>query len=409
MERAVLLTCFGFLTVIGSVTVTVYSETNHPPDAECRPTGTHLSDNTSGACAYAQDNGDLRKDSHWSINWPDGHFDGLTAKGNGACTWNSDCSTILGYTYCWPSFYAPVTTSTGDFGIFVENKMWERVWKECAFPLINYAAVYCNTTSQTVFQKSHTCSWGDEGCQEQGQPCSSTSDCCSGVCGENSGTCIPCEIDTNNPSHGCMSEACISCYNGEGVYCDPWTSACYTPLIVDVDGDGFDLTNLNNGVRYDAFGQGGTIQSSWTSVNSDDAWLVLDRNGNGQIDNGTEMFSSVAPQPQVQLPDLRNGFNALVQYDKPENGGNSDGVLNMDDVIFDSLKLWQDTNHNGIGEPSELKTLPERGLRSIDMDYKEAKKQDGHGNRFKYRAKLKDQTGAQLGRWIYDVYLLARP
>ena len=246
-------------------------------------------------------------------------------------------------------------------------------------------------------------------CAGEGQACNGD-DCCDGfICGEQTSVCIPCERDPNNPSHGCMSERCISCYDGEGVYCDPWNSSCYTPLIVDVDGDGFHLTDLNDGVRYDAFGHGITIQSAWTKTNSDDAWLVLDRNGNEQIDNGTEMFSSVFPQPEPSFPDLKNGFNALVQFDKSEHGGNGDGMLDQDDQIFSSLRLWQDSNHNGVGEPSELHTLSELGLSSIEMTYKQSKKQDQYGNRFKYRAKLKDKNGAQLGRWLYDVYLLARP
>lgn len=176
-----------------------------------------------------------------------------------------------------------------------------------------------------------------------------------------------------------------------------------TPIVIDILGNGYNLTNAQNGVEFDFNGDGVSHRISWTSAGSDDAWLVLDRNGNGTIDSGEELFGNMTPQPDVEV---RHGFLALAEYDKVANGGDENGKINHRDDVFPSLRLWQDTNHNGVSESSELHTLPELGLSTLDLDYRESRRTDEHGNQFKYRAKVRDAEGAQLGRWAWDVFLV---
>jgi len=232
---------------------------------------------------------------------------------------------------------------------------------------------------------------------------------------EESGDCGPWDATVNpGGTEGDDSLSCEEFFAGEGPCFDGVDNDCdgvgdggdtgcrgcggMSPIVVDTRGDGFHLLGLEAGVRFDLLGTGRPVRLGW--IQGDDAFLVWDRNGNGRVDDGQEMFGNVTRlRSGARAP---NGYEALKEYDE-----NRDGLLDARDALFAQLRLWIDSNGNGETEAGELLPLPAMGLRALELTYRESRRRDRHGNELRYRAQIHGDRPTRT-RFCYDVLLIWR-
>jgi hypothetical protein len=132
------------------------------------------------------------------------------------------------------------------------------------------------------------------------------------------------------------------------------------PLILDLDGDGLETVGIDTAapILFDHDGDGVKTANGW--IKGDDAFLVLDRNGNGVIDSGRELFGDTTPL--VAGSTAADGFAALAQEDT-----NDDGLVNASDTRFASLRLWRDANQDGLSQADELVTFAAQNITALKV------------------------------------------
>lgn len=170
---------------------------------------------------------------------------------------------------------------------------------------------------------------------------------------------------------------------------------CQSPILIVKTGGRYELSDESDPVLFDLLGYGQPSRVTWTARGSGLAFLALDRNLNGTIDNGYELFGNYAPRPEDRSK--TNGFAWLANYDsEPQNG-----MIDEFDPIWSYLLLWEDANHDGISQRDELSRLADSDITALGLDYKATARRDPAGNFLRYKARL--WRGGHTAPY-YDVY-----
>ncbi|AUX78428.1 calcium-binding protein [Sinorhizobium fredii] len=131
----------------------------------------------------------------------------------------------------------------------------------------------------------------------------------------------------------------------------PLVGMRHDPLVLDLDGDGVELSTLDSSnVHFDYDQDGFAEKTGW--VSSDDGILAIDRNNNGSVDGVSELFGSPT----------QDGFSVLETLDS-----NRDGKIDAADEAFDQLRVWRDLDQDGVSDEGELISLTDAGIKSISV------------------------------------------
>jgi hypothetical protein len=145
----------------------------------------------------------------------------------------------------------------------------------------------------------------------------------------------------------------------------------YTPIVLDMNGDGVSTLNISAGVQFDLHASGQKVKTGW--VSSTDGLLVLDRNNDGTIDDGSELFGDSTMLSNGEK--AKDGYEALRELDI-----NNDNLITKDDAEWDNLKVWVDKNSDGISQTGEMDTLDSLGIAKLNV-IADITSINDHGNR----------------------------
>ena len=225
-------------------------------------------------------------------------------------------------------------------------------------------------------------------------------------------------------------------------------------IVIDLDGKNFDgaFTDVQHGVTFDYFHPTEPVQIAWTEPGRNIGFLVLNRHGDHtpgkdehvnsftffkileewkkpaasgampteepatfHVASSREMFGGLTNQPLSEQeaaieraknppePYHPNGFHALSFFDRKENGGNNNGVIDAGDLVFSHLRVWVDTVHNGRSQDGKMYSLPELGIKYISLSYTNSERVDRYGNKMHQLGKIGMVNGMQTPYALSDV------
>lgn len=188
------------------------------------------------------------------------------------------------------------------------------------------------------------------------------------------------------PPEDGSGEAC------NGIQCEPKGSS---PIIVNLTDGPWTMSGPDDPVSFDIDADGTADRITWTGRGESLAFLALDRNGNGAIDGGAELFGTATRLVSGGV--AANGFEALIELD-----ANGDGLINSSDPVWGRLILWTDEDHDGVSGSGEMRAIGSSGVAGLGTRYREARRIDRNQNQFRYMGLLVLEGGSQ--RPYYDVF-----
>lgn len=153
-------------------------------------------------------------------------------------------------------------------------------------------------------------------------------------------------------------------------------------------------------MAFDIAATGTPIRIGWTAAGANEAFLCWDRDHDGRIASGAELFGTATPLKNGHA--AGNDFVALAEYDD-----NHDGVIDNRDSVWWQLQLWRDLNHDGVSQPSEVTPVAGSGLAAISLDVHWTGRRDASGNLFKYRSTA--WIAGEGPRPVYDIFFIRVP
>jgi len=179
--------------------------------------------------------------------------------------------------------------------------------------------------------------------------------------------------------------------------CTTYEQPCCSPLVINMGNGPWKFSGTSDPVLFDLAGHGATGLTTWTKRDSEIAFLALDRDGDGAITSGRELFGDWTRDPADRTES--NGFVWLASYDR-----DGDGFVSDDDPIWPSLLLWADRNHDGVSQPTELMRVADSQIAALDTVYTTTDRADKHGNAFRYKSKVHWLDGRRTK--YFDMYFV---
>lgn len=169
-----------------------------------------------------------------------------------------------------------------------------------------------------------------------------------------------------------------------------------SPIVLNLGNGNYALSGVDDPVRFDIDANGSLDEIAWTAAGAPMAFLAMDRNHNGTIDDGGELFGN-----STLLADgtrAASGFDALAELDT-----NGDGKIDVQDAQWSSLLLWTDLNHDGISEAGEVQLVVNTGVDMLDLHVHTTHRRDSNGNLFRYESTMRFNGRS---RPYYDIFFV---